>query len=250
VRGAAYVRRLRNVFEYADTLVAVSECVSSQLVRLGAPAHKIRVHHIGIPVTAPAPEPGPRAGVVFVGRLVDVKGVGDLVAALGMLPAHLREGLPVTVVGSGPRLADLRRQADDAGIDVTFTGYLPPDEVAGVLRRSAIFCGPSKTSPDGDVEAFGMVFLEAALHGLPVVAYHHGGVSEAVDDGRTGLLAPEGDVPALADHVRRLLESPGEAAALGAAGRARVLAQFDVVQQTRLLEDLYDEVAARSTTRR
>ena len=148
--SAQYVRRLADVFAYADTLLAVSEFVASQLVRLGAPEHKIRVHYIGMPVNLEVPDPGRRSGVAFVGRLVDVKGVGDLIAALGMLPAALRAGLPVTIVGSGPLLEDLRRQAAEAGVEVDFTGYLSPDEVAGVLSRSAVFCGPSKTSPQGD----------------------------------------------------------------------------------------------------
>ena len=251
--GAVYRRRLADVFTYAHVLLVNSEFLAGRLLALGAPEAKVRVHRIGIPVDA-VPEPGPgaptsREGVVFVGRLVEVKGVTDLLAAVGRLRAEGRE-VGLRVVGDGPLAPALRRQAEELGVAAELLGRRTPAEVAAILRESAIFCAPSRTSADGQAEAFGMVVLEAALQGLPVVAYRHGGVPEAVEDGVTALLAPEGDVDALAQNLALLLEQPERARALGAAGRERVLRDFDVRGCTAELESIYDEVAARGTRAR
>lgn len=245
--GARYRAGLHDVFAYADVLLAVSEHLAARLLELGAPADKVRVHHVGIPVETAAVPVVDRAGVVFVGRLVDVKGPEDLVAAIARLPEH--RDAPVRVVGEGPLAARLAESARRDGVDLTMLGRLPSEGVARELASAAVFCGPSRTTAQGQEEAFGIVFLEAALHGLPVVAYRHGGVPEAVLDQVTGLLAPEGDVDALARHLGALLDDPTRAAALGAAGRARVLRDFDVRTQTRRLEEIYDEVVARAAAR-
>ncbi|WP_182113259.1 MULTISPECIES: glycosyltransferase [unclassified Actinotalea] len=238
--GRRYVERLQAVFAYADLLVAVSQHLAGRLVELGAPPEKVRVHHIGVPVAGAVEPAATRDGIVFVGRLVDVKGPADLLAAV----EHLDRGrdLRVRVVGDGPLRRQLEEQAARAGLAVEMLGRLPSEGVARELARAAVFCGPSRTTATGQEEAFGIVFLEAARHGLPVVAYRHAGVPEAVVDGETGLLAPEGDVGALAAHLRTLLDDPARAAALGAAGRERVLRDFDVRTQTARLEDLYDSV--------
>lgn len=244
--GRRYLKGLADVFAYADTLVAVSDFIAARLVSLGAAESKIRVHHIGIPVTD-EPDPGERAGIAFVGRLVDKKGVPDLIEAVARLD-EVHRNVPVRIIGDGANRRALEESAARHGLNVTFLGYRNPDQVAEELRRAAIFCAPSRTAPSGDAEAFGMVFLEAALHGLPVVSYRHGGVPEAVVDGRTGLLAPEGDVAALAGCLTSVLADPARAIEFGRAGRERVLADFDVVRQTALLEDLYDDAAARART--
>ncbi|HUX70065.1 MAG TPA: glycosyltransferase [Cellulomonadaceae bacterium] len=244
--GGRYRARLQEVFTYADTLIAVSDYVADRLVSLGAPAGKIRVQFIGIPTAGPEPAPlSSRRGIVFVGRIVERKGVADLLDAVAALPPELRS-VPVTVVGDGPLRLHLQAASTSAGLDVTWRGFLTPARVAEVLRENAIFCAPSSTAASGDAEAFGMVHLEAALQGLPVVAYAHGGVPQAVADGVTGLLAPEKDVAALSEHLRTLLTNPGLASTLGAHGRERVLSDFDIVARTAELEDIYASAAARA----
>ncbi|GGL91419.1 glycosyltransferase [Nakamurella endophytica] len=238
-----YRRALPRLFDRAHTLLTVSDFLAGRLVDLGAPQYKIRMQYPGTVVGEPAPD-GERSGVVFVGRFVDKKGVPDLLAAVAMLPEPLRS-VPVTLVGYGPLEDELRRTAQRLGLDATFTGRLPSPRIAEVLRRNLVFCGPSRVAPDGDAEGLGMVFVEAALAGLPVVSYRHGGVPEAVADGRTGLLAPEGDVAALSRHLGALLADPDAARAMGRAGRARAVATFELGDRTRVLEDLYDEVAGR-----
>lgn len=246
-RGREYRRRLRRLFGYADRLVAVSEFIADRLIRLGAPEDRVTVHYMGIDVRdldahSPFPPWPEREGIVFVGRLVPKKGVLDLLAAVDALPGDLRH-TPVTIIGDGPLAGELRRRADQLGLTVSMPGFLDSDQVAAALDRARVFCGPSRTGPDGDAEGLGMTFLEAGLHGAPVVAYAHGPLREAIEHGVTGLLAPEADVAALSDHLRTVLTDDQLAERLGRAGRRRVLDRFDIRACTSGLERIYDEVA-------
>ncbi|WP_406832161.1 glycosyltransferase [Pedococcus sp. KACC 23699] len=244
-----YSRRLEAVFDYADLLLPVSHYIASRLVDLGAPSDKVRVHYLGIPLDGRAAprqvEDDSREGLLFVGRLVPLKGVDDLLQAYAMLPTALRRATPFRIVGDGPeraRLESMAAQVPDG--DITFLGTRTPGEVRDLMGRTRVLGAPSKEVLPGDAEAFGLVLVEAALARAAVVSYASGGVPEAVIDGVTGLLAPEGDVAALAGHLQRVLQDPELATALGDAGHERVVEHFDAAHQIAVLEDLYDEVVA------
>jgi len=259
-RGARYRRNLRIAFDRAALVLAASEYVRDRAIDLGADPAKVRVHHIGVPLpprpdaaaapgqAAPAQEapgqeaPGKRWDVVFVGRFVEKKGLDDLVEALGMLGDLRPRAL---FVGDGPLAAPIRARATALGLDATFTGALPPPEVAHRLIESRLLAAPSKTARDGDSEGLPTTILEASAHGLPVVATRHSGIPEAVVPEETGLLAAEGDRAALAEHLRRLLTDDALRARLGAGARRHVEARFNLARQTRVLEAHYDEAARR-----
>ncbi len=114
------------------------------------------------------------------------------------------------------------RLASDLGLTVSFLGAQPPAVVERALASSRVFAAPSMRAANGDSEGFGMVFLEAAAQSLPVVSYRHGGVPEAVDDGITGLLVPEGDRAELASSVVEMLSNPVRARSMGRAGRREI----------------------------
>src|SRR5262249_43874248 len=97
----------------------------------------------------------------------------------------------------------------------------------------------------GVEEAFGMVYIEAQAVAKPVVAFDSGGVSEAVSHGQTGLLAPERDWQALAGYLVALLENTELRRRFGAAGRERVVREFDLEKRTRILEGIYAEISGR-----
>ena len=234
--GLRYRRNLRAAFRRAAVILAVSEPIRERAIALGAEPAKVRVHHTGIPIPAAAFQGGPkRWDVAFVGRLVEKKGAGDLIAALA------RTSAKAVVIGAGPLEADLRRQA--GRLDVTFLGSLPPAEVSRHLAASKMLVAPSRTAADGDTEGLPTTILEAAALGLPVVATRHSGIPEAVKDGETGLLSPEGNPRALAANIGRMLADPGLRATFGSRGREFTSAHFDLARQTSRLEDLYDELA-------
>jgi colanic acid/amylovoran biosynthesis glycosyltransferase len=239
--GLRYRRNLRTVFARAAAVVAVSAVIREQAIRWGADPARVRVHYTGVPIPEPAPATGKVWDVAFVGRFVAKKGVDDLLAALAMLESRPR----ALFIGDGPLLDDMRAYATSLGVDATFRGALPSGEVGRLLGASRILAAPSRTAPDGDTEGLPTTILEAAALGLPVVATRHSGIPEAVTDGGTGLLGAEGDRPALAANLARLLADEGLRDRLGQQARRRAMDRFDVVTQTRRLEDLYDEVTAR-----
>lgn len=242
LRGMRSRARVRATLGRASLVVAVSEFIGQKVLELGADPEKVVVHHIGIPVPPRTPADLAKDwDVAFVGRFVEKKGVLDLIGALGRLGPEFRARC--VFIGDGPLAGSADQAAQDAGLDATFLGAQPPNVVQATLQAARIFAAPSRTATNGDAEGFGMVFLEAAAAGLPVVSTQHGGIPEAVVDGETGLLSPEGDVDALAENLRRLLSSPDLCARFGGAGRLRVEREFDIVKQTAQLEGIYDAVA-------
>ncbi|MFI7076955.1 glycosyltransferase [Micromonospora sp. NPDC049903] len=235
-RGARHRRHLRTAFDRAALILAVSGPIRDRALELGADPAKVRVHHTGVPVPAEPPTGPKNWDVVFVGRFVDKKGVDDLVEALSLL-ADLR---PRTLfIGTGPLLAPVRAQAERSGVDATFAGALPPDEVLRHVTGSRVLAAPSRTAADGDTEGLPTTILEAASLGVPVVSTYHSGIPEAVTHEVTGLLGPEADPPALAANLRRLLTDTPLRHRLGEAAHRRAATHFDLHRQTRTLEHLY-----------
>ncbi|WP_164743511.1 glycosyltransferase [Microbacterium sulfonylureivorans] len=241
--GRAYARRLTAALRYATSVIAVSHFIARQVCTgYAVPAHKVTVLRIGVP-TASSPEATePQRDILFAGRLVAKKGVSDLLTAVELAGRRIPPP-SVTIIGDGKLREQLEAEARARGVNATFVGARSPDEVEAAMRSSLLFVAPSRTAPDGDAEGFGMVFLEAARAGRPVIAYDHGGVGEAVVDGVTGVLVPEGDTVGLADAIARLLGDAELRSRMGDAGRRRVVDEFDIRACTAELEDEFDRVA-------
>jgi glycosyltransferase involved in cell wall biosynthesis len=145
------------------------------------------------------------ADVISVGRLVARKGVDVMLKALGGL-----EGVTATVVGDGPELGAFQKTAQSPGLDnrVHFTGGLAHADALAEVARHRIFCLLPRELEGGDVEGFGIVFLEAASLGLPVIAGKSGGVPDAVNDGVNGFLVDPTDPVEVAEKIRLLLDDP------------------------------------------
>lgn len=245
IRGAVYRFRLRRLFAVAALILPVSEHIASELRKLGAPAERMRVHYLGVPLgDATAPVDDGREGVVFVGRLVDKKAPDLLLRAVGALPEPLRGNLPVTIIGDGPMRGHLHALADELQLgNVRFAGVQSSDAVAAALSRAAVFCLPSRTAQDGDTEGLPVSIMEAAVRGAVVVSTEHAGIPEFVVHGETGLLSPENDAAALAHNLAAVLSDPSLASRLRSAGWRRVSEGFSTEGSVRTLEGYYDEVS-------
>src|SRR3954466_5067615 len=174
-------------------------------------------------VVPPKPETRKNKIVVLtVGRLHPRKGQLLTLQALQMLPAEVRARLEYWVVGgqSKGNYENLLRSAAATQPDlaVRFFGNLPDEELAGIYDGADIFAMTS-VNLDRSVEGFGLVYLEAAAHGLPVVAHDVGGVSDAVVDGVTGLLVPPNRPVQLAAAFEQLVFDEDLRRRLGDAGR-------------------------------
>jgi phosphatidylinositol alpha-1,6-mannosyltransferase len=162
--------------------------------------------------------------VVCVSRLVARKGQDVLVAGWPrVLDRHPDARL--LLVGGGPAEASLRRAVSRLGLErsVVLTGPVAPDRLPAHYAAGDVFAMPCRTRRAGlDVEGLGMVFLEAAACGRPVVAGTSGGAPEAVQDGVTGHVVDPRSTDAVASAIAGLLDDPAKARAMGAAGRAWV----------------------------
>jgi phosphatidylinositol alpha-1,6-mannosyltransferase len=162
--------------------------------------------------------------VVCVSRLVARKGQDVLVAGWPQVLARHPDAR-LLLVGSGPAEASLRRGVAARGLQdsVVFTGAVPAADLPDHYAAGDVFAMPCRTRRAGlDVEGLGMVFLEAAACGRPVVAGTSGGAPEAVQDGVTGHVVEPRSPQAVAAAVAGLLADPDRARAMGRAGRAWV----------------------------
>jgi glycosyltransferase involved in cell wall biosynthesis len=160
---------------------------------------------------------------VVVGHLATLdpnKGSTDLVRAVARLNASRSVRDPIHLVMAGPTSPDFERFLAEypggAPDWLAILGPWPLERRAELFAALDLFAMPSRT------DSFGIVFLEAWANGLPVVAAAAGGVPEVVQDGRTGLLVPFGDVPRLAAALGELIDEPARARAMGEAGRTHV----------------------------
>jgi len=154
--------------------------------------------------------------VLFVGRLTPQKGVGTLVAAVGLLKDPSAR---VLLVGDGPERPALERQAERIGVGdrLHFVGFLAHERLPAMFSHADLLVLPSL------YEELGTVLLEAMQAGLPIVASKTGGVPDVIEDGVNGLLVPPADPGALARAIDRLLADSGLARRLseGAQGRGK-----------------------------
>lgn len=192
------------------------------------------------PSVEPAPLPLHPPTVLCLGRVVADKGFDVALAAL----ARVRAELPATrlvIAGDGPDRPELEARARDLGLAeaVSFRGWVVPARVPELINEATVVAVPSRWR-----EAFGLVAVEAALMERPVVATRIGGLEEAVADGETGLLVPRDDVEALAEALLSLLRDPDRATAMGRAGRARTMREFDHDTHIDAYADIYARLAA------
>ena len=244
----------RKLFQEGDLFLCVSECIRTRVLAWGCDEHKARVHHTGVKVTqipfaprANCPDQAPR--LLSVSRLVEKKGLEYGVQAAARLVQDYPQ-LEYTIVGDGPERQALTRMAQELGIDgnVRFVGAKTRDEVAAMMAQAHILLAPSVQAHSGDEEGIPVVLMEALASGLPVVSTTHAGIPELIFSGVSGLLAPERDPVALANHVQRLLTHPVERSKMIDEGRRAVERNFDSNLLNAKLLEYYRELLARPKT--
>ena len=227
--------------------LCVSEFIRDRVLAQGFPPSRTRVHYTGMDCAATRlrDQGQETAMILHVARLVEMKGTATLLRAF----ARLAQGDAATclvVIGDGELRRPLRTLAGSLGLGerVRFLGALPHAEVMAWMRQAAMLVLPSVRTATGRVEGLGMVLLEAAATGVPVVGSRVGGIPEGVLDGETGFLVPPRDAAALCERMRDLLGDPALRGRLGAQARRFVERRFDMARQTAALEGFYDDVVA------
>jgi phosphatidylinositol alpha-1,6-mannosyltransferase len=153
------------------------------------------------------------------------------------------------VVGDGGLRKDLERYSSERGIahKITFVGAVRDDERERWLDRAHVFAMPSRIESDGEVEGYGLVYLEAGAHSLPVVAGNVAGARDAVQQGKTGLLVEPTDPVAVADAISKLLDDGELREQLGKEGRSKADRQTWALFAERVEQTLHEAI---SETRR
>ncbi len=176
--------------------------------------------------------------IVCVGRLVESKGFDVALAAFArLLPGH--PGARLQLIGDGPARTALAARAGQLGIAaaVELTGWTDPNRIYEHLDRATVVVVPSRAP-----ETLGQVAIQASLMARPVVASRIGGLPEAVEHERTGLLVEPGDATAIAAAVDRLARSPAYARALGNAARRKALSAFTMPAYVDSVAALYRRI--------
>lgn len=239
-------------------VVACSKMAASLAVGIGVPAERVHVaypevsgarlqHTASVDVRAQHGLQRDTRILLSVGRLIPRKGFDTVIRAL----PYIRRSIPnvqYVLVGTGPDESRLRSLAKETGTEacVRFVGYVDDEDLSAYYQACDLFVMPSREIPDrGDIEGFGIVYLEAALFGKPSIAGASGGAGEAVLDGATGLLVNPSDPRSVADAAIRLLRDRSLADQLGVAARARALAEFAEGSSARAVMTALDAVVPR-----
>ncbi|PRC42838.1 glycogen synthase [Mycobacterium sp. ITM-2017-0098] len=232
----------------SDSLIACSASMRDEITALFGPdLGEISVIPNGIdtdgwPFAQRRPRPGP-AELLYFGRLEYEKGVHDAIAALPRI-RRTHPGTTLTIAGDGTQLDFLTAQARKHKVlkATNFVGRVDHSQLLTLLHRADAAVLPSHYEP------FGIVALEAAAAGTPLVTSTAGGLGEAVIHGVTGVSCPPGDVAAFADAVRSLLDSPAAAQQRATAARERLTSDF--AWQTVAAETSQVYLAAKRAERR
>ena len=166
--------------------------------------------------------------ILSVGRAVEKKGYGDLLAALAQLPPELNWRF--RHIGGGGASGRLKAESARLGLTgrIDWLGAQPQEQVLEELRAADLFVLSSKIGKDGDRDGLPNVLMEAASQSLPLLATSVSGIPELVENGRTGLLVESGDIEGLSQSLARLIRDPRLRRDLGAAAAREVREVFSL----------------------
>jgi colanic acid/amylovoran biosynthesis glycosyltransferase len=240
------------VFAESAFVLPVAERWIDALVRIGCPREKIIHQPVGIPVSSIPIRSldgwgsGEFPHIVSACRLDRYKGIHLGLDAFALLLKSF-PAATYDIFGDGPELPALQAKAQKLGIAgrVRFHGPVHNAEILDALGRCDLHWFTTVTGADGRTEGVPTILKETQAAGLPVVAFDHPGVDEAVVRGETGILVPEGDVRALAEATARLAADGDLARRMGALARSRTREKYDLERVTDRLEQIYFDAVRR-----
>jgi len=220
---------LRWALGTSDQVVAISSHTAREVAEVSAVRPRVIPYTIGFAaagdaVARTAPRDG--LGVLFVGRLVERKGVRYLIEAVQRLAPHRRARL--VIIGDGPERERLAEQVRRGGLEgrVELRGRVSDRELRQAYADASVLVLPAIVDTRGDTEGLGVVLLEAMSYRVPVVASDLGGITDIVTGEENGLLVPPADAAALAAALERLAADAALAGRLGNAGYRVVQERF------------------------
>lgn len=229
-------RRFRTL-RRAAVVICNSRHTRSLAIRCGVRPSRCKVVWRGTDLDVPIDQSGVLSGkertvpgervLLSIGRLVERKGFDAMIRSLKHVVAEFPDTTYV-IAGEGPDRDCLAAIARESGIEthVRFVGGVSEEDKRKLLSTADVFVMPNRELLDGDVEGFGLVFLEAGAFGVPVIGGASGGVPDAIVDGETGFLVDPEDLQSITRAVISLLQDPKRAARFGQNARRRVVEEF------------------------
>jgi len=232
---------LLNILKLAEraTIIANSEFTKSLLTDAGIPANRIYIKYLGVPVTSTSKTHNNQKEikVMQLGRLVDFKSPDRTIEAFEIARARGMHG-KLVIAGDGPlrTTCELLKARSPYKDSIQMLGAVSANYAKELLWDADIYTQHNiKGEISRQSECFGVSIIEAMAAGLPVVGTRSGGVNETVVDGETGILLAPGNVEEQADAIYRLANDPVLRQKLGSAGHKRVLDNFSMEQEAKIL---------------
>ncbi|MFN7749996.1 MAG: glycosyltransferase [Cyclobacteriaceae bacterium] len=246
VRWPGYQTKLRSVFLKCACVVSISEYLTHAIKTLGCPPEKIRVNYLGVPTncfefTRRVQRVGP-IRFIHIGRLVEKKGVPDLVRAFTRA-FPFQCDVELMIVGSGEEetlVKSLTLELRPAN-PIVCKEFVAPEKVREELESADVFVLNSRVDSRGTTEGLPISMLEAMATGMPVIAANHAGIPEAVEDGYNGFLIQEKNIVALAEALQKCCDRQRNDE-MGRNAWRTVRSKFASEENGKQLRNLYNSV--------
>ena len=221
----------RFVIRNAHAATVVSEAMRNRILEIDGEAENLNVQPMGVDLHRRfVPDPGTKRmedELLFVGRLVEKKGLRYLLDAMPEVIAR-RPGVRLRIAGFGPEEAALRQRAGALGLTehIDFLGAVPQTDLPALYRHSSLFVAPFVQAESGDQEGLGLVLVEAAGCGCPIIAGDVPAVRDVLGHGSRNTVYSQ-DKEALAAAIIDVLENPSEARSEAEILRGLLMERFD-----------------------
>ncbi len=248
----------QRLFSECELISVVSEDMKNDLIKIGCPKDKIKIHNLAIDLEkilsfsqlrlqknlnfAPSSLDPAKAGthnslekdndtikLISVGRLVEKKGMEYLIKAFSLVNKH-HPNTFLTIIGDGILRGKLEKLTRELKLEkaVSLKGEIPRNEVFYQMAKSDIFVLASVTSEDGDKEGTPTVLIEAQALGLPCVSTYHAGIPELIIDGKTGYLCKEKDANGLSEKIIFLIKNKHLWEKMGEKGKENTKLNYNI----------------------
>ena len=249
--GSRTAKLMHRILEESDYIIANSDMTAREFTTFGVPEAKIRRIYPGVDPERFLPAPKDtslldklnirnKRVIMTIARLDQRKGHDMVLQAM----VHLPNDVVYLIGGKGREESRLRQLANDLNMAhrVFFLGFIPDSELPLWYNLCDVFVMPNRitegTALEGDIEGFGITFIEAGSCEKPVVAGRSGGAVEAVVDGQTGLLVDPKSETAIAQAIGQFLDNPAFAQQIGHQARKRILRELDWCILAKQVEDI------------
>lgn len=246
--GKSYLQQ--RVFKLADVVLAMSEDMREDLIKLGCPKEKVRVHYHGIPLSKFYKKRNYAKNDSLTSFLI-ISGLTSKKGHLFLLKSFkkafdVNKNIRLTIVGSGATGHDIDNfiQASKMAEYVSVfpqTAYASSEHV-GYLNSADVFIHPSITTATGDKEGIPGAIVEAMATGLPVISTFHAGIPHIIQNRLNGILVPENDVDKLTQAILQLARLSELREQIGVEGQKVAMSQLDLIYKEMALESIYDSV--------